>query len=487
MELDVLLLARMQFALTIMFHYIFPPLSIGLGWLMVVTEGLYLKTGDKHYEQITRFWTKIFAVNFALGVASGIVMEFQFGTNWAAYSRFVGDVFGSALAAEGIFAFFLESGFLAVLVFGWDRVSSRVHFFSTVMVAIGATFSAVWIVVANSWMHTPAGFHIVGEGLAARAEITSFWEMVFNPSSMHRLNHVLIGCLIQAAFFAMSISAWYILKGKHQEAARRMFVLGLLVGGVFSLLAGISGHHQAQKVAETQPAKLAAFEGLFETPEEGAPLYLWGFPDEENQRLRMAIGVPGLLSFLVHGNFHETVPGLDQFPEEDRPPVAIPFYTYHIMIAIGMFNILLTGFAALRWWQGALFQTRWLLWVFVFSVIGPYVANQTGWIAAEVGRQPWLVYGLLRTSDGLSEVVAAEQVLGSIIMFAVIYTLLFAVWIYVLNEKIQHGPEPVGAAEPGEPTGTGFLDTAADWVAHTPGYSLTGEHEPEDETGNEKE
>src|ERR1043166_4193757 len=235
MPLDVLTLARAQFALTIMFHYLFPPLSIGMGGLLVLMEALFLKTSKPVYEAMTKFWTMIFAVNFALGVATGIVMEFQFGTNWATYSRYVGDVFGSALAAEGIFAFFLESGFLAVLVFGWDKVSPKMHFFSSCMVALGAIFSSIWIVVANSWQQTPAGYHIVGEGLTARAEITNFWAMVFNPSSVHRLAHVLIGCYILAAFFVMSISAYYLLRGRHIDFAKKSFTIALAVGTVMSL------------------------------------------------------------------------------------------------------------------------------------------------------------------------------------------------------------------------------------------------------------
>src|SRR5262245_55536889 len=246
---DVFLLSRVQFALTIMFHYLFPPLSIGLGAILVLMEGMYLRTGEPAYHRMTKFWSRVFAVNFAMGVATGIVMEFQFGTNWAAYSRYVGDVFGSALAAEGIFAFFLESGFLAVLVFGWDRVGKRMHFFATLMVALGSVFSAVWIVVANSWMHTPAGYEIV-EG---RAVITDFWGMIFNPSSVNRLVHVILGAYIQGAFFVLSISAYYVLRNRHLEFARRSFTVALVFGGLSSLAMGLSGHAQGKAVAHNQP------------------------------------------------------------------------------------------------------------------------------------------------------------------------------------------------------------------------------------------
>ena len=457
MELDVLTLSRLQFALTIMFHYLFPPLTIGLGVLMVVMEGLYLRTGQAVYETMARFWTRIFAVNFAMGVATGIVMEFQFGTNWATYSRFGGDVFGSALAAEGIFAFFLESGFLAVLVFGWDRVSPRMHFFSTVMVALGSMFSAVWIVVANSWQQTPAGFHIVGEGHWARAEITDFWAMVFNPSSVDRLVHVLLGSFILGAFFVMSVTAYYLLKGRHLEFARRSFTIALAAGAVASLAMLVSGHSQARTVAEHQPAKLAAFEGHFVTGP--APLYLFGVPDAAAQRVR-GLAVPGLLSFLVHGHLDAPVPGLDSVPPADRPPLQIPFQSYHLMVGLGGFFIAVTLLALWLRWRGRLFETRWLLRVFVFAVGGAYAANQLGWVAAEVGRQPWIVYGLLRTPDALSKAVGAGSVLTSIVMFSVIYLLLFAVWVYVLNDKIQHGPDDAPAHD-GAGHGGGLLEVAA--------------------------
>jgi cytochrome d ubiquinol oxidase subunit I len=473
MHLDVTILARIQFAFTIMFHYLFPPLSIGLGGLLVLMEGLYLKTHNPQYEAMARFWSRIFAVNFAMGVATGIVMEFEFGTNWATYSRYVGDVFGSALAAEGIFAFFLESGFLAVLVFGWDRVSARMHFFATCMVALGACFSAIWIVVANSWQQTPAGFHIVGTGLAARAEITDFWALVFSPSSMNRLTHTLIGAYTQGAFFVMSISAFYLLKKRHEDFARRSFSIALVVGTLASLGALISGDQQAKKVAVTQPAKLAAMEGHFQTGTEPTPLYIFGFPNAATQRIDGGLAIPGLLSYMVYGNTREPVAGLDKIPRADWPPVAVTFQTFHGMVFIGCALIVLSLLGTYFRWRGTLFQKRWLLWVFLCAVPLPYLANQLGWVTAETGRQPWVVYGLLRTSDALSKAVVAGQVLGSIIMFIVIYALLFAVFIFILDSKIRHGPDEPGAAPAG--TGTaGLLDSAAQ-RAGSGGASLTEE------------
>jgi cytochrome d ubiquinol oxidase subunit I len=474
--MDVVLLARLQFALTIMFHYLFPPLTIGLAVVLVYLDGMYLRTRQDIYHRAARFWTQIFALNFAIGVATGIVMEFEFGTNWATYSRFVGDVFGSALAAEGIFAFFLESGFLALLVFGWGRISPGMHFFATCMVALGSIFSSIWIVVANSWQQTPAGSHIVPmlrdgkpwvvDGVPVmRAEILDFWAMVFNPSTLHRLTHVWLGCFIMGGFFVMSISAWYILRRQHLDFARRSFKGALVMSTLASLAMLVSGHVQANNVYRTQPAKLAAFEGHFKTGP--ADLMLLGLPDEESGTVRGAVSIPGGLSFLIHENFTSGVTGLDKFEHRDRPPLVIPFVTYHLMITLGMFFIGLTLLACYLWWRGKLFEQRWLMWVFVFSVLAAVVGNQAGWVAAEVGRQPWIVHPPvtydeagelvvgpegtvvydetqgLRTSEAISKAVSADQVLGSILMFAVIYLLLAAVWLFVLHNKIVKGPEPV--------------------------------------------
>ncbi|MEO7715270.1 MAG: cytochrome ubiquinol oxidase subunit I [Capsulimonas sp.] len=471
MHLDLLVLSRIQFAMTIMFHYLFPPLSIGLGAVLVFMEGMYLKTKDPQYEAITRFWTRIFAANFAMGVATGIVMEFEFGTNWAAFSRYVGDVFGSALASEGIFAFFLESGFLAVLVFGWDRVSAKFHFFATLMVAMGATFSAIWIVVANSWMQTPRGFHIVGTGLAARAEITDFGAMIFNPSTLNRLTHTLIGAYILGAFFVMSISAYYLLKDRHIDFARKSFKTALVFGTVMSLAAGLTGDLNSRMIAHYQPAKFAAIEGNFHTEKGGTPFSVIGVPDEKREKMHYEVAIPGMLSVLMYGKLDKPVPGLDQIPRGDRPPVIVPYMSYHVMIFIGTYLVGLSLLACFLWWRGTLFKQRWLLWIFVVSVVGPYLANEAGWVTAEVGRQPWIVYGLLRTSEGLSRSVQASQVLGSIIMFIVVYALLFAVWVYVLNDKISHGPD----APHDPPANTTAGDVLAVHVgAEDPaGYSMT--------------
>lgn len=440
--MDLEILSRLQFAITIAFHYIYPPLSIGLGVVMVVMEGMYLKTKDKFYENMTKFWVRVFALTFAVGVASGIVMEFQFGTNWASYSRFVGDVFGSALAAEGIFAFFLESGFLAVLVFGWDKVGPKMHFFSTLMVALGSMFSAIWIVVANSWMQTPAGYHIVGEGINARAEITDFWAMVFNPSSIDRLSHVLSGCWLAGSFLVISVAAYYLVKNKHIRFAKSSIKIALVVAFISSLFQLYTGHQSAVGVSKNQPAKLAAMEAVFDT-QKNAPLYLFGWVNEENQEVKFGVAIPSLLSYLIGFSSETEVKGLNDFPEDERPPVNIVFQAYHIMVAIGFLLILISFWGVFYWWRGTLFSKKWLLWVFVFSVLLPQIANQLGWITAEVGRQPWIVYGIMKTKDGLSKVVQEGQVWLSLILFTIIYLGLFILFLYLLNEKIKHGPENV--------------------------------------------
>jgi cytochrome d ubiquinol oxidase subunit I len=437
--MDVLTLSRIQFGATVAFHYLYPPLSIGLGVLLVVMEGLWLKTKNPVYHQMARFWTKVFALTFAIGVATGIVMEFEFGTNWATYSRYVGDVFGSALAAEGIFAFFLESGFLAVLLFGWDKVSRKLHFFSTCMVCLGAHFSAVWIVVANSWMQTPAGYQIVTHNGVARAEVKDFWVVVFNPSTLDRLFHVLCGAWQAGAFLVVSVSAWYLLKKRHLDFARGSLRVGLTVALVASLLQLVSGDSSARGVAKNQPAKLAAFEGLYETC-SNAPLTLVGIVDEKDQKV-VGLQWPGLLSWLVNFDTKTTVTGLDAFAPEDRPPVEASFLFFHGMVGVGFAMIAIAALGFLYFRHGSLHERRWLLWILVLSVLGPQIANQLGWFAAEVGRQPWIVYGLMRTPEGLSKVVQANVVLTSLILFTFIYFLLFAVFIYLLNDKIQRGPD----------------------------------------------
>ncbi len=438
------LLARIQFGVTAGFHFLYPPMSIGLALIMVIMEWRYLKTKNPLFEIMTKFWTKVFALTFAVGVATGIVMEFEFGTNWATYSRYVGDIFGSPLAAEALFAFFLESVFLGVLLFGWNIVSPKMHFFSTLMVALGSTLSAFWILVANSWMHTPTGFEIVTENGITRAIITDFWAMVFNPSTLDRLTHTVSAAWLTGAFLVMSISAWYILKKRHIDFAKSSFKIALFLAIFASLFQLFTGHNSAIGVTKYQPAKLAAFEGHFNTAP--ADLYLFGWVNEQEQKVH-GIAIPGFLSYMVHFDASKPVTGLNDIPQDEWPPLQATFQTYHLMIAIGMLFIGLTLISLFLLIRKKLFDMKWLMMIFVPAFILPHIANIMGWCSAEIGRQPWAVQGILKTSDAISKVVTAEQVWFSLILFSLIYIILLVLFVYLLLKKIKHGPEEIAIAK----------------------------------------
>jgi cytochrome d ubiquinol oxidase subunit I len=435
------LLSRMQFALNIMFHYIFPPLSIGLGLILVIMEGIYMKTKNPLYRKMAKFWTRIFALTFSLGVATGLAMIFAFGTNWARLSHFMGDVFGSIVGAEGLFAFTAEAGFLALLLFGWNKISDRMHFLSTIIVCVAAHFSAFWIVIANSWMQTPAGYELVTDtnGLT-KAVIENWWHVLNNPSALTRLGHVYLGTWLSGSFLVISISAFYLLKRKYMDFARASMKIALLVALVSVLLQGISGDSTATGVITHQPAKLAAMEGVFKT-QESTPFQLWGVPDVENRTMKYNVEIPGVLSFLCYHNFTEAVTGLDQIPEDEWPPVPIVFQTYRVMIYLYMVMLFVVLLACFYWKRKKLENTRWLLWIMVFSVFCPIVANETGWMTAEIGRQPWVVYKLLRTSEAFSLNVPANYIIVTFILFSIAYLCLFALFLYLLNHKIKQGPD----------------------------------------------
>lgn len=437
--MDVLTLSRIQFAVNSCFHYLYPPMSIGIGVMLVIMEGLYLKTKEIKYKEMTNFWIKIFALTFALGVATGLVQVFAFGTNWARYSRFVGDVFGSALASEGVFAFFLESGFLGILLFGWDRVGPKLHYFATICVCLGAHFSAVWIIVANSWMQTPAGYVIEQTPLGPRAVTTDFWQMVFNPSMLDRLGHVLIGCWLTGAFFVISVAAFYILKKRHLEIARTMMHLGLWMAMIFLVLQLFSGDSSARLIAKYQPAKLAAFEGVYRT-EKSTPASVIGWVDSKTETVH-SIQVPGLLSLMTYHNLETPVAGLDQVPRDEWPNVPVVFQTYHLMVIMWGAMFLVAFLGLWYWKRKRLENASWLLWAMIVSVSFPHIAQQCGWISTEMGRQPWIVWKLLRSSQGVSALISTPQVMGSILMFIVVYFLLFFLFIFLLDRKIKHGPE----------------------------------------------
>ena len=439
--MDALLLARLQFALTIGFHFLFPPISIGLAWLLTIMEGIGWLKGNDLYVRMGKFFGKLLALTFAVGVATGIVMEFQFGTNWATYSKFVGDIFGAPLAAEAIFAFFLESGFLGLYLFGRKKVSKGVHWFSSLMVAVGATISAFWIIVANSWQQTPAGY-ILRNG---RAEMTSFYDAVFNPSTIIRYLHTVDAALIAGAFFVAGISAYLILKGRETEIAKRAMKIAVIFGLITSLLELMPfGDEHARQVARTQPEKFAALEGLY-TTQSGAPLLLFAIPSIEPPELKAKVEIPGLLSWMTFGDVNARIKGIDEFPPQNIPPLWITFVSFHIMVALGLYFIAVTLYAYIQLRRKKIFETRWLLKLFVWSIPLPLAACQLGWIVAEVGRQPWIVYGLLRTSEAYSMSVTAGEILFSIILFGLIYLLLGILYIYLVIREVKHGLHPANA------------------------------------------
>ena len=443
---DVVTLSRIQFALTSGFHYLYPPLSIGLSLMIVIMEGIYLKTKDPLYRKMAIFWTRIFALSFALGVATGLVQLFAFGNNWSLYSRFVGDVFGSALAAEGVFAFFLEAGFVGLMLFGWNRVRPSIHYLATICVSFGAHFSGTWIVAANSWMQTPAGYEIVGEGREAKAVLTDFWAMIFNPSFLDRLTHVLIGCWLTGAFMVISVSSYYLLKKRHLDFAKASLRWGLLIGSVMAFLQLLSADSSGRLVAKYQPTKLAAMEGVFKTHPKTA-MNLVGWVNQETKEVK-AIQVPALLSFLVYRNVETPVIGLDQFPESEWPKVNAVFQSYHLMVYMwgGICLALILG--SIMWKKRSFHKAKWTLRLMVFSVCFPFIANEAGWFTAEMGRQPWVVWKILRTVHGASPSVDRGMVIGSLTMFSVIYITLFTLFIFLLNRKIQDGPSEVKQADP---------------------------------------
>ena len=428
------LLSRIQFAMTIGFHFLFPPISIGLAWLLVIFETLGWRKKDKAYTQLGIFFGKLLGLTFAIGVATGIVMEFQFGTNWAEYSKFVGDIFGAPLAAEAIFAFFLESGFLGLYLFGRNKVSKGVHWFSALMVAVGSTLSAFWIIVAGSWMQTPAGY-VIRNG---RAELTSFVEAVFNPSTVIRFLHTVDATLITGAFFVAGISAYLILKNKQPEMMKKSLKIAVIIGLITSVFELFPlGHEHAIQVAETQPAKFATIEGIAETS-DNVPLLVFGVPDSKTRAVNFRVEIPGLVSMLLPNQ--DKVLGMNAFASEDLPPFTLTFLSFHIMIMLGSAFIALMGLAVLLLKDGKLFKIDWFLKLLVWSTPLPLLAIQLGWITAEVGRQPWIVYNVMRTKDAVSTIVSSAEIIFSIILFGVIYILLGGAYLYFLLKKIKQGP-----------------------------------------------
>jgi cytochrome bd ubiquinol oxidase subunit I len=445
--LDAETLSRIQFALTISFHFIFPPLSMGLGLMLLFIGVIYARTKDPKWRQLLFFWVKVYGLIFALGVATGVVQEFEFGTNWADYSRFVGNVFGSLLAAEGVFAFFLEGGFLGLMLFGGNRLGPRLWLFSIFMVVFGAHFSALWIVMANSWMQTPAGYTIADIPAPARAVMTNFWDVVFTPSFLPRIMHVFMASWTVGAALMVSVSSWYLLKKRHVELAKSNLRVALPAFILFATVnVAIFGANQAVEVTQNQPLKLASMEGLWQS-ESCARMYIVGWVDEATQTTS-GISIPCLLSFLAYQDVNATVAGIDSFAPAPTPPINLLFQVYHFMIVVGSALIpigLLGGLMFL--WKRRLWTSKWTLRLLVITVFMGEATITAGWWTAEIGRQPWIVYDVLKTAQGVSPVIGADQVIFSIVMFVALYSLLFVLFLYLLNRKIQAGPEALEDVE----------------------------------------
>ncbi|AEI14100.1 cytochrome bd ubiquinol oxidase subunit I [Flexistipes sinusarabici DSM 4947] len=436
--MDALMLARLQFAMTAMFHFIFVPLTLGLSVLVAIMETMYVKTGNETYLRMTKFWGKLFLINFALGVVTGITMEFQFGMNWAEYSKYVGDIFGAPLAIEATMAFFLESTFLGVWIFGWKKISKKAHAFAIWMVAIGSNLSALWILIANAWMQHPVGYVIRNN----RAELNDFSEVIFSPYAWLKFFHTVMGGYIVGAFFVMGVAAYHILKKNQLDFFKKSFKIAAVFGLVISIGIAVIGDFHAKEVAKTQPSKMAAMESLWQT-QENAPIYMFAWPDAENEQNAFEfLLIPGLLSYLAHGDFNAEVTGLKDIPRNERPPVWPTFLTFRLMVCLGFIFIVLSLLAFIYSKKDSLENKRWFLKLMLYAIPLPYIAAQLGWIVAEIGRQPWIVYGVMKTSDAVSKSVTAGQVWMSLIGFFIFYGILAVVDLFLLTKFSKKGPEP---------------------------------------------
>ncbi|HYJ60042.1 MAG TPA: cytochrome ubiquinol oxidase subunit I [Actinomycetota bacterium] len=438
-------LSRLQFGLTISFHFIFPPISMGLGLMMCYMAWKYVRTRDLAWREASFFWVKVYGLVFALGIATGIVQEFQFGTNWSQYSRFVGNVFGSLLAAEGIFAFFLEGGFLGLLLFGGTRLGPKMWFTATALVTFGAHFSAVWILMANSWMQTPQGYSTTTTQWGSQAVMDSFSAVMFTPSFLPRLAHVWVASWMIGSALVLSVSAWYLLKGRHRDFARRNFTVAVRFFAILAILqVFVFGAQMAIEVTNNQQAKLVAMEGSW-VPRTCAPFYLVGWVNESAQTTK-GISIPCLLSILSYQDPQAVVPGLTQFPEDTWAPVNLTFQVYHLMVDLG-FLFPIMGVGIWMYWHRRRRDGRPMpkavLWAAISTVFLAELATTMGWWTAEIGRQPWMVWNVLRTTDGVSPNLTTGQVLASLIMFALLYALLLVLFLFLLDRKIKHGPTPL--------------------------------------------
>lgn len=440
--MDVVLLSRWQFALASFFHFLFVPLTLGLVLIVAIMQTKYYLTGDENYKRMTKFWGRLFLINFALGVVTGITLEFQFGTNWGEYSKYVGDIFGSLLAVEATVTFFLESTFIAVWIFGWERVSKKMHLASIWIVAIATNLSAVWIILANGFMQNPVGY-VIRNG---RAELSSFYEVLTNSFAWGQYLHTVTAAWMLTGFFVMGISAWHLLRKNEVEFFKISFKYGAAFAALFAILVAGQGHHHGNHVAELQPTKLAAMESHWET-EKGAGMYLFVWPDEENQKNAIEIGyIPNVLSLVAFNDPGAEVKGLNEWPKDEHPPVLVTMMSFRIMVGLGMLFIVL---GVLAWvWRNKIETKRTLLRILLYTIPLPYIAINAGWAVAEVGRQPWIIWQIMRTDQGHSLGVDATQVGITLAAVIIVYTMLGLIDFYLLRKYATKGPAKLSTPAP---------------------------------------
>jgi len=435
---SALLVHRLHFAFTVTFHYLFPQLTMGLAPLIVWLKTLALRHNDERYNQAARFWARIFGINFVMGVVTGIPMEFQFGTNWSHFSRFAGGVIGQTLAMEGMFAFFLESAFLGLFLYGEKRLSPRAHWWSAVAVFLGSWLSGYFIIATDAWMQNPVGYEKAADG---SVQLSSFWQLVLNPWAWWQYAHNMSGAVITGAFVMTSIGAFYLLWGKFEEYGRIFVKTGVIAGCIFTIVQLFpTGDGQGRMVALRQPVTLAAMEALF-TSQPGAPLVIIGQPNVDEKKIDNPLLVPKMLSFLTYRRWGAHVQGLDAFPPDQWPGnIPLLYFSYHIMVGLGTIFIAIMVVAIFLLWRGKLFDARWMLWILLLSLPFPYIANTAGWLTAELGRQPWLVYGLMRTVDGYSKTVSAGNGMFTLLGFMGMYTVLSILFLFLVRREIENGP-----------------------------------------------
>ena len=445
--MDPLILARIQFGLTTVYHFFFVPLTLGLSVLVAIMETLYVQSGREIYKRMTKFWGKLFLINFAIGVVTGIVQEFQFGMNWSEYSRFVGDVFGAPLAIEALLAFFLESTFLGIWIFGWDKLSKGLHATTIWIVAIGANISALWILIANSWMQNPVGYTIEN----GRAVMTNFFEVMFNPNIWYQFPHVIFAGFTTAAFFMLGISAYHLLHKNEVELFKRSFQIAAIVGAVAVMLLAMNGHSQAQHMVQTQPMKMAAAEGLWET-EDPASFSIFTVGNMREQKEVFSIRLPYFLSLLSYNQLYGEVQGMNDLQAEFEaeygpgnyiPPAVIPYWSFRIMVGAGILMILLALYALFQVMGETIGNSQRFLKILIVAMALPYIANTAGWLLTEVGRLPWVVYRLITLVNSVSLVVSSTMVLISLLGYLIVYSALIVATIYLLQKYAKAGPEPV--------------------------------------------